>query len=166
MSSNPHDLVVRLNLEAMNALFPEGSQARVELQNAVLTQTTGKYVKQMLTSELKAVVDTAVGQTVKDINVPAMIREQFAISPNWIADLVVVPGSRVEDSIRKNVQAQFDNTITEIVQASVAAHLETHLQQVEKRVDEEVAKQITKITQELLTRKVNDAIEAARKALL
>ena len=49
-----------LNPEAVNALFPEGSEARVELQRSVLSQLAKQYIKQPdLTAEIFKQIDNA-----------------------------------------------------------------------------------------------------------
>ena len=67
-------IVIKLDTPAMNALFPEGSTARVELQSAVLAEIIKKSLKpawvgDQVTNQIKAAQTAAVNQVLREMNI-------------------------------------------------------------------------------------------------
>lgn len=66
MSNQP--IKLQLNADAIAALFPEGSQARVELQNAVIAEFCRKNIKNSLviSSSIEKKIEAARSQVIED----------------------------------------------------------------------------------------------------
>lgn len=159
--SHPSDKVMlRLNQPAMNALFPEGSQARIDLQNACLAEASSRYVKRALDDELRTYLDQAVASVVAAVDAPGMIGRAFAKRPHW-SGLEVVPSSEVAKAIAVAVDKRYEELVAQRVNAEVEAALARAVEGLDAKVARLVQIKVDQLTYGLMREKVETAFAAA-----
>jgi len=119
MSTNA---VIALTPEALNVLFPEGSQARVELQRAALAMAAKQFVKHALGDEAKAFLRQVVQEENNATN--RMLRDElekhfgagsairggrFCLSTDMLDRIK----EAVADTIKKEGRAAVDTAVAE-----------------------------------------------------
>jgi len=107
MSTNA---VIALTPEALNVLFPEGSQARVELQRAALAMAAKQFVKHALGDEAKAFLRQVVQEENNATN--RMLRDE--LEKHFGAGSAIRGGRlAVADTIKKEGRAAVDTAVAE-----------------------------------------------------
>lgn len=100
---------LKLNTEAVALLFPEGSTARVDLQNAVVAEFLRKHIKpQILADGLKSQIDTKVAEARKDA------LRQLGVLNGWGGvDLSSEMTRKVREAVAVQVNAAMEKAIEE-----------------------------------------------------
>jgi len=133
MSQQP--IKLQLTAEAIQALFPEGTQARVELQNAVVAEFARKHIKP---ADLPAGLGAVVKQAQKEAT-DAAIREigfrrdawdAIKPTPEALHAISTQAGKAVDAEIERLIKAHIDNE-----RPLVQLHVERALKQM---VDSEI----------------------------
>jgi hypothetical protein len=161
--SDSNKLIIRLNAQALEALFPEGTEARVQLQNAVLTQAASQYVKGQLSPEVQKYLDAAVSKVAAHIDLEQQIARAFARKQGWNAGLEVRDGSHMAEAIAVRVRDEFSKRhaehIDKLVKQRAALILETLDQRIEQAINAEVVRVANKRIQERVQLALNTAIQ-------
>lgn len=104
-----------LNPEAVNALFPEGSEARVELQRSVLSQLAKQYIKQPdLTAEISKHIEAARKGVVEE----ALKALGIVKGHGWNA------GYRLEEQVASQIRTEARSAVSTEVFAGVKLFME------------------------------------------
>ncbi|HBO9199663.1 hypothetical protein [Pseudomonas aeruginosa] len=161
MHNTGERIILRLNASAMNALFPEGTQARVDLQNAVLTEAATKHVKGQLDAETRKYLEALVTTIANKVDAGKMIGEAFARKNHWDSTLSVNPTSPMAAAIAEKVRDEFAKGLEDIIEREVAARLPAAIEGIDARVQQLVDMKVNSITREMMRKKVNEAFAAA-----
>ena len=101
---------IQLDTHALEALFPEGSEARVELQSAVIANFARKTKDTFIDDQVRAIVKSTVGTTSQyDVEkmVKAELEKQFQnVGSYWNKVYSVKESSEVGNSINKHATAK------------------------------------------------------------
>lgn len=117
-----------LNPEAVNALFPEGSEARVELQRSVLQQLVKQYIKQPdlnaeVTKYLGIARQSAVDEVLKTLG--GVQRTAYGYSTQLSDAFKKEIGTTVRVEIQAHVRAMVDQALTDSsLQSRVGSYLD------------------------------------------
>lgn len=137
-------ITIKLDTPAMNALFPEGSTARVELQSAVLAEIVSRNLKpawvgEAVTSQIKAAQSLAVTQ---------VLREMGFITSSYNTNLSIPDALRLKfkEEARAAVAAEIAPLIREAVNersADIAAGARFDItRMVEAKLNDEINAQV------------------------
>jgi hypothetical protein len=131
-----------LNAESVNALFPEGSEARVQLQNTVLRELSAQFIKNASFMDI-------VAQEVK----PKILAEQ----DKALAEFGIVKGRMTYSSYTLNDHAK--QLVADHVQSGISALLSRQVAAL--NVQEEVARQVD----EIVVRRIRQGVRARLEEL-
>jgi hypothetical protein len=163
MSNN--SLIIRLNPEALNSLFPEGSEARVQLQNSVLTQAAGQFVKGQLTPEVKEFLTAAVAKVAAHIDLEQHIAAAFARKNGWTSDLQVKDGSNMAQAIAERVKQEFESKHSERVDALVKHRASLILDDLDARIERSINAEVIRVADQRINERVRLALATASQAI-
>ncbi|MDH0348199.1 hypothetical protein [Aeromonas dhakensis] len=118
--------VIALTPEALNVLFPEGSQARIDLQRASLDRAARHFAKNALGDDAKALLRAVVSQ-VNEANMGAVQEELKAIlgpsAPGYGRGRFVL-NQDTKDRIKEAVQGEVRALVREAVEEAVKGEVE------------------------------------------
>jgi hypothetical protein len=152
-----NSMIVYLNQEGLNTLFPEGTPARIQLGESVLAKAIGTHVKGLLVPDVIAEISKQVREASKLVNVEALIRENFNRT-SWYEPQKLIAGSKLDVSIKIAVENAFSSAIIEVVEKAVLAKVEALTSDIERRVSYEVEKRLSGITNDMVKARVNEAL--------
>lgn len=164
MSSN-NSLIIRLNPDALNSLFPEGSEARVQLQNSVLTQAAGQFVKGQLTPEVQEFLQAAVSKVAAHIDLEQHIAAAFARKNGWSSDLQVKDGSSMATAIAERVRKEFEGKHADRIDALVKDRASLILGTLDERIEQSINAEVVKIANARINERVRLALVTASEAI-
>lgn len=99
---------LKLDTNAVNALFPEGTEARVALQQAVINNITSEILGKRITKDIHDLVNAAVTSMGLDFNFQDMIQKElntYMKARGWGSNYKELQPSRKEE-IKKLVEAE------------------------------------------------------------
>lgn len=152
-----NSMIVYLNQEGLNTLFPEGTAARIQLGEVVLAKAIGTHVKGLLVPEVSAEIAKQVQEASKLVNVEALIRENFSRT-SWYDTHKLIADQKLDIAIKTAVANAFSSAIIDVVENAVLAKVETFTADIERRVGYEVEKRLNGITNDLVKARVNEAL--------
>lgn len=159
MRSN--NLTLRLNFEALDALFPEGSQQRVELQNSVLTQAAKQYVKGMITPEISKFLEVTVAQVAARMDFLPEIANAFAKKQGWNTGLELKDGTDMAKAIADRVFLEFNKKHSELIDRLVSERAEKILSQLDADIDRVVNAEVVRVANKRIQERVQQALNTA-----
>lgn len=162
---NSNKLVIRLNLEALNALFPEGSDIRVELQNSVLTQAASQYVKGQLTEETKKYLDVAISKVAACIDVEQYIASAFARKQGWNGGLELRDGSAIAEAIAVRVRREFEKKHSDRIDEVVRNRASLILDSLDQRIEKSINAEVVRLADNRINERVRLALATASQAI-
>lgn len=118
--------VIALTPEALNALFPEGSQARIDLQRASLDRAARHFAKHALGDEAKAFLRAVIAaeNQANMTAVQAELRAHFGDHANGIGRNRFTLTQDIKDRIREAVQGEVRALVREEVEEAVKGEVE------------------------------------------
>lgn len=159
---------LRLNPEALAAMFPEGTEARVELQKAVVFE----FVKRNLrVASLGPEVERAIRDAMNDsqrISKGVVEQAQAAVlgelglkkAGAWGDTYELQPGARNEVYVK--VKAAFDERVNE----TITSCIDRRMRKLEAEIETEVQKRLDAIVEVLTVDVVRAKLETALKGLV
>lgn len=138
--------VLRLNTQAMRALFPEDSEARLDLQRNVMHAVVDKVVVTMMDAEVRKQVQEIVREEMGDIREMArnVIRSEFNLFWNKTA---LKDGSQIKKAIREEVERRVKSQVEDLVKTTVDEAIDVNLDESDLvRRAEEAAKHAAEVT--------------------
>ena len=107
---------IQLDSSALAALFPEGSDARIELQRCVIAEFTRRSLAKDMNASIANTVAAYLNEAKREYTttIDRLIGEQFAGSWN-ICD--VKDKSALHEAIRKRCYAEFTRFVKEVTDA-------------------------------------------------
>lgn len=158
-----NSMIVYLNQEGLNTLFPEGTPARIQLGEAVLAKAIGTHVKGLLTPAVQAEISSRVAIATKTLDMEGMIRETFSRT-DWYNPCKLIEDKKLDLSIKSAVKDAFDSALVDVAEKAVSAKMETVTADIERRVNYEVDKRLNGITEKLIKDRVNEALAKIKLA--
>lgn len=116
--------IIRLSADALDKLFPEGTEVQLQLQQAVLSEVAGRYIKAALSEHLKTYIDSMVKQIATTVNIDQMVAESFHyqhLSHDW--RLVPKVDGRVAKAISEAVREKVTDNIHDYIAKCVDEQL-------------------------------------------
>ena len=149
-------VIIRLNIDAMNALFPEGTEARVDLQAAVLREAAGRHVKGQLTDEMRRIIDKRVKEISSEFDVDAEIRKSFTKTGRWADDLTAKPGTPISKAIQSAARMQVEDHIASLISASVKRAVDG----LSDKIEDSVSRIADRLTRDEISKKVRERLQS------
>lgn len=147
---------LQLNAEAVAALFPEDSPARIELQNAVVAEFVRKHLRErILGSDVHSRIETARGSALTAIEsarrdvIDRVVREAGVAKDNW--GRMTVTGSALSEITEAAKQA-VHREIEKAIKASIDAMVE--------RLNGRITHDAQVAVNNLLNREIEGAVRA------
>lgn len=154
---------IKLDTAAMNALFPEGSTARVNLQQAVIQNFAERFVKGTLSDESLEQVKEIIRESVSPV-----VQETFATYFNtnrqaWPVTMTL--NEKIKFSVQREIESQLDKMRHQLVNESLEGFKEKSL----KNLQDSIAAMETKILASIesqVTIQTNEQVVKGVKAKL
>ena len=138
-------VIIRLDVNALNALFPEGSESRVELQNSVVAEFARKHLKPS-TLKVTSLLETAKTQLVNET-----LRELGAKISYHSVVLPLSVQKQIKEDTEKAVQTHISKAVATAMSDTATQELVEHLQaSIEAKLDKELTA--------MIQRRVNDVM--------
>lgn len=149
-------LTIKLDTNAVRSLFPEGSDARVELQRAVMANIAKDIgrsvgVDHALMAELQAVAERAGKQAMDDY---------IAKKGTWL-DPQYALTDQIRARVTKLVREQMDGEIRSVVLGELKAIEDKILDRITKQLNEYADHNMSKITETYIQQAVRNRFSAA-----
>jgi hypothetical protein len=157
--------VLKLNTPVLNALFPEGTEARVELVNAALTEVTNTYVKTALTQHVQDHLRTLTQEVKQATNVKAIVEKYFADSGLWNSVTKLQPGTKLVEALARAAENALSDKFYQMLSDKVEAVAKEYEDKLDARVEYAIKQRIDRLTTDAIQKRVDAAVNAARAAM-
>jgi sugar phosphate isomerase/epimerase len=142
---------IQLDSAALAALFPEGSETRVQLQNAVIAEFTRRHLK-LHAEDTQKRIDSEVRKTIKE----ALEKEGVDVTYG-----LVTFSLELKEKIRKQALEEFERACREAVrEAAKEVRVEF-----EHTVKQKIAERVTSATEQAIQLGVMERIAEIAKGL-
>jgi hypothetical protein len=146
---------LQLNAEAIEALFPEGTQARIELQNAVVAEFTRKHLRdKALGDNVQAQIERARADALD-----AVKRAKSAVVDQALTEIGAgknYNGVYLSDTMKREIAEQARRAVRDEIAKDVTEHVQAAAANLKA--------QITESAQSAVSRLLDTEIRAAVKA--
>lgn len=156
--------IIRLSADALDRLFPEGTEARVQLQQAVLSEVAGRYIKAQMTGQMKAHIDEMIRRIHGAAELDEMVADSF-LRQGYAGNLVPRPNGTVAQAIGEAVRQKVTDEFHEYVAKCVDANLADAVQKANEFAEHVVRRHINDGTADFLKEQVNAAWSKTLKHL-
>lgn len=154
-------LIIRLDVGAMNALFPEGTTARVELQQAVLANASKRFVKGQLDDGMRTYLKQVVGDCLKDIKYDAIVAELFdQVKGKFNSSLRIKDGGQLEQALKVAAEDFFRDNVNELLETKVEEIRTRYLDTLDARLTRALEQTLSTTEQKEFTRRVNERMKS------
>jgi hypothetical protein len=157
--------VLKLNTPVLNALFPEGTEARVELVNAALTEVASTYVKSALSAPVQDYLRGLTNELNKKNNVDEVVKKYFENNGGWNSVTTLKPGTKLVDALSTAVQNAFIGKFHTLLEEQIELRVKEYTDKLDSRVEYAVKQRIDRLTTDAIQARVDAAVNAARAAL-
>lgn len=155
---------VQLDTKAMNALFPEGSEARVQLQNAVIANFAQEIKDKHIAHEVQKVVRDTVNFIGTEAQIGRLIRERIqeefkSVNMGWYNTVYKV---EERGKIDKAISQHADSTAYEIRSKLIEDGkklVDESLEKSKARLNEHIGAAVNK-TEADMTRRIEQRVSA------
>lgn len=161
----PAKCVLKLNMNVLSALFPEGTEARVELQQAVLAEVSRTYVKQALSADVQNYLRTLTQEIKQSTDVKGVVAKYFDTSAAWNSVTKLKPGTDLTKAITTAVENGLSDQFYQALSDKVEAVAKEYEDKLEARVEYAVKQRIDRLTTDAIQKRVDAAVNAARAAM-
>lgn len=165
MTEQAAKCVLKLNTPVLNALFPEGTEARVQLINAALTEVTNTYVKTALSQHVMDHLRTLTQEVKQATDITAIVKQYFDYSGLWNATTKLKVGTKFTDAIARAVESAFEDRLMSLITERVEARVANYEDTLEYKVDQAVKQRVERLTTDAIQKRVDAAVNAARAAM-
>lgn len=142
--------IIKLSADALDRLFPEGTDARLQLQHAVLAEAANRYVKGALTDDIRKYLRDIVATASAELNADKLIAEAFKPFAHWSQTLEVKPDSNIGKTIAESVKEAHrigaSNLARDMAREAVEAIVDTaHLRgEIARHISDQLGSQVRK----------------------
>jgi hypothetical protein len=159
--------VVRFDRNAVAALFPEGSEARVEIQNAVISTIARQAVHVKSPEQIKAIIAEHLSQVHAE-NIQSIRSAVEEVSRQWFSESWGRLTGMREDKkrfltahIEGEIRTQLEGIITAKVQAATDGLIDSVIKGITDDLDRHVKRSITKTIDEAVKARFAELITKA-----
>lgn len=157
-SETENNMILYLNQDALNTLFPEGTEARIKLGEAVLAKAVSTHVKGLITPEVSEMIAREVRTATAKLDLKALIGEAFQKTGWQGGPYRIIENSGLDATIKSAVSMAFTTATFDVVEKEVNSKVELLTADIEKRVNYEVDRRLAGVTKEMITSRVNEAL--------
>lgn len=157
--------VLKLNTPVLNILFPEGTEARVQLQQAVLEEVSRVYVKTALSTHVQEFLRTLTQQVKNEADIGAIVATYFQTSGGWNSVASLKPDTQLTKALTTAIEKAFDDKFYALVEQRVADKVFAYEKTLDSKVGYAVDKRVEQLTNQAIQKRVDAALSAARMAL-
>jgi len=151
---------LKLDTQALTALFPPGTEARVELQSAVIAEFTRKSLRpELLGKDISDRLDAARTEALDAIKSGvasakhAIFKEIGVAIPKSSWDNVELTDQQ-KNAIRQQARAAVAGEVT----AAIDARLTFHMKSIQTVLDANLTAMLEKLTESEITRRFNERL--------
>lgn len=138
---------LRLDVPALQALFPEGSEARLDLQRAVVSQFITQYLKpSMIRDDVMRMVTAARAEAV------AQVMREMGAQSTWGAGISDSFKLQLKNEIATQASSFVSNEINEALMRSMTARV--------KNIEATVENALERMTANMLRARLEEKIRA------
>lgn len=148
--------IIRLSADALDRLFPDGTDARLQLQQAVLGEVAGRYIKAALGEHQKAYIDGLVRRIASAADLDKLVSDSF-LKQGYAGRLVPNPSGSVAAAIAEAVSSKVTDAIHDYIAKCVDESLAEAVEKAKETAEYIVHKHINNETADMLNKKVQDA---------
>ena len=150
---------LKLDTNAVLSLFPEGSEARVELQNAIIKNVVdsivGKKVDEKISSLINDYVTYKFPSTVELQKIIDKKFEDFVTNKGWGSPTTNYTGiKKLADKVKSGVETECETVIEKIIQNAIDKSTK-NLRDDEEALIERVSMRINRISRERIAEQMN-----------
>jgi hypothetical protein len=149
-------ILLRINAQALEALFPEGSQARVDIQASVIDEFTRKYIKP---SSMPESVVAKLSETRMDFERRIDNEVKEALKKEGLYDLIL-SRTRIPPSVASKIHEQALQAVTDLITSSVRAQLEQAVVAATEKLASEIESRMAKTLAIEVERRVSEAVNS------
>lgn len=164
MTEQAAKCVLKLNTPVLNALFPEGTEARVQLINAALTEVTNTYVKTALSQHVMDHLRTLTQEVKQATDITAIVKQYFD-NGAWSSVAKLKAGTKLTDAIARAVESAFEDRLMSLINERVEARVANYESTLEYKVEQAVKQRVERLTTDAIQKRVDAAVNAARAAM-
>lgn len=157
-------MTLKLNTPVLSALFPEGTEARVQLQQAVIAEFARQTARQALSDEAKDYLHQLSKEVANHFTLEQLVKQYFS-GGSWNNPLKVSEGGSLYKAIAELVKTSFDQRFYELAQSAAEKATAEYLDRLDARVKYAVKQRVELLTTNAINARVTAAVEAARQAL-
>ena len=165
MTEQAAKCVLKLNTPVLNVLFPEGTEARVQLQQAVLAEVSRTFVKNSLSADVQAYLRTLSNEVSQEIDVKSVVQKYFETSAAWNSTTKLKPGTGLVKAIATAAENALSDQFYQTLNDRIEAQVKEYTDRLDSRVEYAVKQRIDRLTTDAINARVNAAVDAARAAL-
>jgi predicted solute-binding protein len=135
---------IQLDTGAMNSLFPEGSQARIDLQNAVVANFAIKMQDKFIKDDVYQVVKAALPNTSQSEiqnKVDEAVRSQFSNVIGYWNKAILLKGSKTSDCINEYAETRI-NELLESYGVDGKNAVEKHVKDAQAKIEVSIQRAI------------------------
>lgn len=159
-------VILKLNTSVLNALFPEASEARVQLQQAVLAELTRATIKGAITGDLAEFLKRFTDEVNRGINKLAIVESFFTSSGSyWNRTIDIKPDTALTQVLTRAATNAIEQKFIDTLEAAVEARVQLYVEQLESKVEYAVKQRVDRLTSDAINARVTAAVDAARATL-
>lgn len=141
-------IVLRLNTDVVASLFPEGSQARVDLQQAVIA----KVIERVVTKEIRH-IDWNLEAQVK--NVIAVKLQEMGVTSKWAGSSSTALSPELTNRLRNRAEEEVNLRINEGIRLAVNQAVAS----LQPRIDKLLEGELTDAIRDLARKALKDVLK-------
>lgn len=159
-------VILKLNTSVLNALFPEASEARVQLQQAVLAELTRATIKGAITGDLAEFLKRFTDEVNKGIDKKGIVESFFTSSGSyWNRTIDLKPDTAITKALTQAATSAIEQQFFNALENAAEARVQLYIDQLESKVEYAVKQRIDRLTSDAINARVTAAVDAARATL-
>lgn len=157
---------LKLDVAALNTLFPEGTEARVELQSAVIAAFTRKHLKETaLGNDVHKAINEAKREILENLEqakreVQIQTLKELGLRKDWAGSFIMLGNentlirSLISAAVKEALNSEIRNTIAESITKQIERHRGTIQHDIQVALNRIVVEEVT----EAVKTKINNAM--------
>lgn len=153
-------MVLKLNTQTLNALFPEGTEARVQLQQAVVAEFAKKTARNSLDDAATTYLNALSKQVANKDALEGLVKSLFERESHpWNrGKLRVKEGGDLATAISDAIKEGLDSKFRELIKQTVAEQIDDWKSKIGPSVEYAVRTNVEHITKAMIKEKVDAAL--------
>ncbi|MNQ65048.1 hypothetical protein D3C85_794930 [compost metagenome] len=153
--------VIRLDASALNTLFPEGTQARLELQNHVLCTVAKQFVRGALTEDVKSYLTQLSKDAAAELDVPSIVHRHFTSvkDPNSQWSFMLKVDERMSSALVRAAREAFETEVEDKAEVLLKERVERYVTTLDTRLGDALTRTLNRAEKEAFETRVAQAMK-------